>query len=193
MRVNETREEIVRIGAEIIGQGGFNATGIDAVLKKARVPKGSFYYYFESKDDFGLAVIERQAGEFSAVLKGFLEDRQYPPLTRVRRYLESRIDAIQNSRCRRGCLIGNLGQELASQSEKFRRRIQDVFSTWQGLFQACFEEAKREGALAPDTDCRLLADFLLTGWEGAVLRAKVMKSGQPLHDFASVFFGKVAR
>jgi TetR/AcrR family transcriptional repressor of nem operon len=193
MKANETREDIVRIGAEIIGQGGFNATGIDSVLKKARVPKGSFYYYFHSKEEFGLAVIDQQAREFAQVLETYLKDSAIAPLDRIRRYFESRIEVIENNQCRRGCLIGNLGQELASQSEKFRKRLEEVFCSWKMLFEACLEEAKQQGGLAKDADSRLLADFLLTGWEGAILRAKVMKSIQPMQDFMAVFFQRVVR
>ncbi|MGH8672403.1 MAG: TetR/AcrR family transcriptional regulator, partial [Burkholderiales bacterium] len=56
MSRTQTREELVKVGAHIIAQHGFNTTGIEEVLKRAKVPKGSFYYYFASKEDFGLAV-----------------------------------------------------------------------------------------------------------------------------------------
>lgn len=183
MKGAETKSEIVKIGAEIIATSGFNATGLDAVLKKAKVPKGSFYYYFSSKEAFGLAVIDRAAEEYAAKLSRFLKDESHPPLTRLRRFLESHL-VTGDVQCKRGCLIGNLGQELASQNEKFRRRIDDVFLSWQGQISDCLREAK-----VADSD--KLAAFILMGWEGAILRAKVMKSNQPMKDFIDLLFGKV--
>jgi len=61
MTGNETREHIIQTGAELILRNGFRATGINTVLEEAGVPKGSFYYYFKSKNDFGLAVIDAYA------------------------------------------------------------------------------------------------------------------------------------
>lgn len=193
MKGNATRAEIVRIGAEIIGQGGFNATGLDAVLKRAKVPKGSFYYYFSSKDDFGLAVIEQAARETSEVLDGFLGDTKSPPLTRLRRFLEDAADHTETSQCKKGCLIGNLGQELASQSEKFRKRIDEVFRGWQEKVAAVLSEAKARGELGRSADPARLAEFVFMGWEGALLRSKVMKSARPMRDFIAILFDKVLK
>lgn len=54
MNRTDTREELVRVGTGIIAKKGFSITGIDAVLKTTGVPKGSFYYYFSSKEEFGV-------------------------------------------------------------------------------------------------------------------------------------------
>ena len=58
MKNTATRDKLIDTGAELITQQGYNATGINAVLNACGVPKGSFYPYFSSKEDFGLAVIE---------------------------------------------------------------------------------------------------------------------------------------
>ncbi len=191
MKRGETRAGILKIGAELICRRGFNATGIDVVLKKAGVPKGSFYHYFPSKDDFGLAIIEQGAAEYREKLEAFLTDSRYTPLQRVRNFLESGIAAQENSKCKRGCLMGNLGQEMASQSEKFRQRIDEVFQTWKAMFAACFAEARKQGELAKTQDPEQLAGFFLTGWEGAILHAKVTGSVRPLREFSAVLFEKV--
>jgi TetR/AcrR family transcriptional repressor of nem operon len=55
---NDTRTRLLTIGTEVLSQKGFASTGVEEILSVAGVPKGSFYYYFESKAAFGLAVIE---------------------------------------------------------------------------------------------------------------------------------------
>jgi TetR/AcrR family transcriptional regulator, transcriptional repressor for nem operon len=189
----DTKREILRIGAEIFGHSGFNATGLDAVLKRAKVPKGSFYYYFPSKQKFGLAVIDQCAQQYSDRLQTFLKDRTYSPLTRLRNYLESRAAGIGRNECKRGCLIGNLGQELASQNETFRKRLNEVFDGWVEQFAACLEEAKAKGELSRAADSERLAQFLLNGWEGAILRSKVMKSASPMQTFIALLFERVLK
>ncbi|HBA00256.1 MAG TPA: TetR family transcriptional regulator, partial [Halomonas sp.] len=74
MKNTATRDKLIDSGAELIAQQGYNATGINAVLKTCGVPKGSFYHYFSSKEDFGLAVIERFADDYDVSLAALLED-----------------------------------------------------------------------------------------------------------------------
>ncbi|WP_306537198.1 TetR/AcrR family transcriptional regulator [Geobacter sp.] len=193
MDKNETRATIIRIGTDLIGRQGFNATGIDAILREAGVPKGSFYYYFKSKEEFGLAVIDHFADRYDQRLDTFLNDEEVTPLNRIRNLLESGLARLEQNQCTRGCLIGNLGQELADQNERFRARLEEIFSSWKERYAACLREAQGAGELAPELDLSVVAGFILSGWEGAVLRAKVMKSPQPLRDFIVTLFATVLR
>jgi TetR/AcrR family transcriptional repressor of nem operon len=188
-----TREELIRVGTEIIAQQGFNATGINAVLSKAGVPKGSFYYYFRSKEDFGLAVIEEVAKAYANQIDRFLKDDKVSPLQRIRNYLEAGMAVLGQYECTRGCLMGNLGQELASTNETFRAQLDAVFRSWKARFARCLEEAKKAGEIPQESDVDELTDFLVTGWEGASLQAKVTKSIQPMQAFVDILFGKVLK
>jgi len=193
MEKRDTRAEIIAAGTVMISLQGYNATGIDAVLKQVGVPKGSFYHYFGSKEDFGLAVIERFAERYHQRLDTFLNDEEVTPLNRVRNYLESGLTRLEQNQCSKGCLIGNLGQELADQNERFRARLDAIFGDWKERFAACLREAQRGGELPQEVDAQALAGFILSGWEGAILRAKVMKSPQPLRDFIAILFSCVLR
>jgi len=191
MEKKDTKAEIISIGTEMISLQGYNATGIDAVLKRAGVPKGSFYHYFGSKEEFGLAVIDNFAEHYEKRLYVFLHDKEVTPLNRIRNYLESGLARLTQMQCTKGCLIGNLGQELADQNERFRARLDEIFQSWNNSLATCLREAQSAGELAGDVDAVALAGFILSGWEGAVLRAKVMKSPQPMQDFIATLFATV--
>lgn len=191
MDKNETRATIIRIGTDLIGRQGYNATGIDAVLKEAGVPKGSFYYYFKSKEEFGLAVIDHFAERYDQRLDTFLNDEEVTPLNRIRNLLEGGLVRLEQNQCAKGCLIGNLGQELADQNERFRARLDEIFHSWKERYAACLREAQGAGELAAELDPGVVAGFILSGLEGAILRAKVMKSPQPLRDFIATLFATV--
>lgn len=185
---NETRAKIIKTGIDLISRQGFNATGLDTLLKEAGVPKGSFYYYFRSKEDFGLAVINHFAERYALRLDTFLGDDEVTPLNRIRNLLESGLTRLEQNQCSKGCLIGNLGQELADQSERFRTRIEEILGSWRERYAACLREAQQSGQLTQDIDPAVMAGFILSGWEGAILRAKVMKSPQPLREFIEILF-----
>ena len=175
----------------MVAISGFNATGIDSILKAAGVPKGSFYHHFGSKENFGIEVINLFAQKYAQKLHSFFDDQGVEPLEQVRNYLEHSIEHLTNENFSKGCLIGNLGQELADQNERFRDRLAEVFCDWLELFANCLRQAQQTGTLNPNLDAQKLASFLLSGWEGAILRAKVTRSPEPLKQFVSILFATV--
>lgn len=188
MEKKDTRSDIIKVGTELISRQGYNATGVEMVLKEAGVPKGSFYHYFKSKEEFGLAVMEVFADYYSQRMTALLQDTTLSPLARIRKLLEGSLQRFSNNQCSKGCLIGNLGQEMADQNERFRARLDEIFNDWRRLFAGCLSEAQTAKELDSRLDVEVLASFVLSGWEGAILRAKVMKSPQPLQDFIEVLF-----
>jgi TetR/AcrR family transcriptional repressor of nem operon len=193
MKKKDTRAEIINAGIELFSLQGYSATGIDAVLKRAGVPKGSFYHYFGSKEEFGLAVIDHFGEAYAAIVATFLVNPELTPLNRLRVYLETGLTRLTHNQCTRGCLLGNLGQELADQNERLRTRLDEIFRAWKGQLAACIEEAKATGELSQDLDSGVLAGFILSGLEGAMLRAKVMKSPKPMEDFIATLFATVLK
>lgn len=193
MQKKDARSEMIRVGTDLISRQGYNATGIDAVLKGAGVPKGSFYHYFRNKEEFGLAVIDHFAERFSQRLQTFLDDEEVAPLHRIRNFLENGLARVTQNHCTRGCLIGNLGQELADLNERFRTRLDEIFAQWLERFSVCLRGAQEAGDLAAELDPDQVAGFILAGWEGAILRAKVMKSPEPMRDFIEILYSGILR
>jgi TetR/AcrR family transcriptional repressor of nem operon len=181
----DTRVEIITAGSELIARSGYGQTGLDKILKKAGVPKGSFYYYFDSKEAFGLAVIDHFASHMLEAVRKRLHDSALPPLERLRGFLNSGVERLESNECKRGCLLGDLGQELAHQNEAFRKRIEAVFAEWTGEIAACLDEARASGQLPSSLNTQQVAEFVLSGWEGAILRAKVSGSVAPRSSSAA--------
>jgi TetR/AcrR family transcriptional repressor of nem operon len=193
MTKKDTRGDIVRIGTGLIHLQGYNATGIDAILKEVGVPKGSFYHFFKSKEEFGLAVIDHFVQTMAQRLEVFLQDEEVTPLNRLRNYLESGLARIDQNCCAKGCLLGNLGQEMADGNERFRARIDQAFSQWRQRLSDCLQAAQASGELAPELDAESVAGFVIAGYEGAILCAKVKKSPQPIRQFIDVLFASTLR
>lgn len=187
----ETRELLLRAGLEALTEKGFAATGIEEILGRVGVPKGSFYHYFDSKEAYGLDLIERYGAFFAHMLDRHLLDRARLPLDRVRAFVDDATQGMARFEFRRGCLIGNLGQEMGALPESFRIRLKCTFEDWQARLSACLVEAQQARQLAPDADTGRLAAFFWIGWEGAVLRAKLEQSAEPLGIFADCFFSSL--
>ncbi|GAC1469086.1 MAG: TetR/AcrR family transcriptional regulator [Isosphaeraceae bacterium] len=193
MSKETTRDLLLDTGRRIFLERGFNHTGIESILQSAGVPKGSFYHYFKSKEDFGLHVLNRFASCYNDELERFLGDSSLRPLDRLRKLGDSTCELLESKRCRNGCLVGNLSQEMADQSEAFRARLDEIFRSWSERYATCFREAQEAGDIPLDLDVAELAEFWLNSWQGAVLRAKTLRSAQPLRMFLKVMFQFVLR
>jgi len=185
------REDLLRIGVAVFTEKGFHNTPIDELVAAAGVPKGSFTYYFGSKDAYALAVIARYADYFNKKLNRVLSDTDLAPLDRIQAFVNEAAMGMQRYDFRRGCLIGNLGQELAALDERFRQMLLSVLNGWQRSIRACLEEAQQHGDLLPGADTDALARLFWYAWEGAVLGAKLEKSREPLDAIARAFIGQV--
>lgn len=186
--VLDTRELLLRAGLEVLTEKGFSAAGLDEILRHAGVPKGSFYHHFESKEAFGAELIERYSAYFVRKIERHLGDTNLSPFQRLHSFVADAHAGMARHDFRRGCLIGNLGQEMGALPESFRARLLNVFADWQSRFACCLRAAQDAGELSRQADCDELAAFFWIGWEGAVLRAKLERSGAPLDLFGRVFF-----
>lgn len=183
----DTRNTLVWTGVAILTEKGFSAVGLDEILRAARVPKGSFYHYFDSKDEFGAVLIDAYADYFSRILDQHFLDEAHSPLQRLDNFMEYAKAGMARFEFRRGCLVGNLGQEMGVLPERFRDQIRRVFLDWQARAARCFLAAQEAGEIRREHDCRHLAEFFFTSWEGAVLRAKLERNSAPLETFAKIF------
>ena len=189
----DTRELLLRAGVEALTEKGFAATGIDEVLRRVGVPKGSFYHYFNSKEAFGATLIERYGSYFARKLDHSFTDESLSPLARVRAFIADAQAGMARHDYTRGCLIGNLGQEMGALPESYREQLGAVFANWQQRLARCLAAAQAQGEIAPDADCAQLSAFFWIGWEGAVLRAKLERNPAPLEIFANGFFAALAK
>ena len=184
----DTRELLLRAGLETLTEKGFAAAGLETILGRAGVPKGSFYHYFDSKEAFGLALIARYGDFFARKLDRHLCNPALTPLARMHAFVDDAKAGMARFGYRRGCLIGNLGQEMGALPESFRAQLQATFADWQRRLAACLAQAQQAGELAPAVDVQQVAAFFWIGWEGAVLRSKLEQSPEPLDVFARFFF-----
>lgn len=185
----DTRQVLLEAGIAIMMEKGYNNTGIQEVLSSVGIPKGSFYHYFDSKEDFAIEIIKHFDTAYSAKIMACLRDTSLSPLTRLKNYCESGRANLAANQCRKGCLIGNLSQEMADQSETLRKALSKVMAKWRELFASCIEEGQKKGEISKKHSADKLAEMFLSSWEGAVMRGKTTKCTEPLDVFIEVYFG----
>ncbi|MFC4218944.1 TetR/AcrR family transcriptional regulator [Flagellimonas marina] len=176
----ETKDKILDIGVDLIAKKGYNGIGIQEVLDRAQVPKGSFYHYFKNKEDFGLQVIKKHGFKSLQYIDSFLSNTSLAPLQRIFALFEDIQRVYEEKEFKEGCLLGNCSSELADQKECFSSTLENEFLKMENRFVVCLEEAKGNGELRADESPEELASFIVNSWEGAILRTKSTKSNEPM-------------
>ena len=189
MARHNVREQIVEAGLKTLLEKGFNACGVRDITDAAGVPTGSFYNHFASKEALGAEIVERYAQENSR--RKALRDKTLPPLERLRRHFAGLGQMYADLDYRRGCLLGNFSAELADHSPLIRERLAALFASWTKDIEDAVRDAQADGSISTRTNPADLAAFLLDSYEGALLRARVEKSGAPLDRFMTIAFARL--
>jgi len=189
----DTKNRILQIGAEIIHRKGYNHTGIQEILNAAQVPKGSFYNYFKSKEDFGLHVIDYFSDHFKQLSDSLFADSFISPLKRVKKVLEEFKDFFKSNDFSNGCPIGNLSQEMGDLSPKFRKKLKQAFEIMVDSYSNVLIQAQQSGEISEKLNVRETAYFIIASWHGALTRMKVVKNLEPLHNHSRFIFEHILK
>lgn len=172
---------------------GYVGAGVRDIVAEAGVPQGSFTNHFRTKEAFAREVLDRYFDHVKVLVGQALNDESLTPRERLRRYLEIITARLEADGFARGCLIGDFSLEAASLSEALRERLVAIFAEWRGPFEVSIAQAQAAGQISSNFAAGDLADFLLASWEGAILRMKVERDGEPLERFKRIVFATVLK
>ena len=185
--MHATKERLLDEGVAMLLEHGYNDLGIQALLDRTGVPKGSFYHHFLSKEEMALEAVDRYMHLGHDVLEATLSPDGRTPMRRVRAFFE-RMRELYAAQGYLGCLLGGLGQELSGSNEVFRTKIEECVASIAERLAVCLKEAREQGELATGLEPRQYADVLVNAWEGAALRSRLLRRAAPLNQFLDFYF-----
>lgn len=175
-----TREKLLDEGVGMLMERGYHGTGLQDLLAGVRVPKGSFYNYFASKEDFGAEVIRHYIEPFIRRLDDCLTEAEGDALSGLRCYFRGLIEELEERRFKGGCLLGNLIGEIGDTHEICLAALREAVHRYRDKLEEGLARAQREGRVRTDLSPGAMADLLVDCWQGALLRMKVEQSVRPL-------------
>jgi TetR/AcrR family transcriptional regulator, transcriptional repressor for nem operon len=185
-----TRARIVEAAADLIYGHGVERTSLDDVMAASGVSKSQLYHYFADKEALVLEVIARQTERVLDAQRPHLEALDSLPALKAWR---NAIVGLNEATQGRGCPLGNLANELATDSEPARKRLADSFSMWRGRIENGLAKMRERGELSASADPHELALALLSAVEGGLLLAKTTHSSRPLEIAIDMAIDYVAR
>ena len=180
----DKRQKVIEEAFKLIYQKGYHGTGINEIVKAAGVPKGSFYYYFKTKENLVIETIHYYRDSYMADVQPLLTNKDIPPMKRLALLNDHLLDTYENVwHYTHGCYAGNLALEMGDINEPLRQTLDQYFEENCQLFAQCLREAQEMGELRSDLDADELAAFIVTSYEGALIRMKTSKSIKPLQNY----------
>jgi len=182
MSTPHTKERIFDAAGELMWKKSFHSVGLNEILTTVGVPKGSFYHYFESKEHFGVEMLKHYIQAATVEKKQMLLsiDGERDPLQRLLDMLTGSIELFQEEEGKCPCLVLKLASEVTDLSEPMREELAKGMNVWLGILSAVFSEAVVTGRVMKGTDPDLEARVLRDLWAGAIQRATIMKSKEPM-------------
>lgn len=172
--LQNTREKLVQTSFVLFHQNGYSATSVSQILKAASVNSGSLYYFFPTKEDLLIGVLEWCKENLWPEIVTPVFDRVSDPIERVFGILDGYRKMLVMTECKMGCPIGNLALELADSHPRVRQLLADNFTGWRKAVEGSLREAADR--FPPTVDLEALSLFVLTTMEGAVMLARTYKT-----------------
>lgn len=179
---------MIRVGSDLIQREGYHAVGINQILKASGIPKGSFYNFFPSKEAFAHAILEAYGEEYATWVGEMLTagSAERSPLRRLTDFYRALIDANEADAFSRGCLVANLSNELARDSDALAETCDRNFRLLIRGTTQVLAEAQRTGDVRRDYDAAALAEYVHAGFYGQYPRMKATRQRASLDTWLAM-------
>ncbi len=178
------RRLLIREGYKLMRKNGYQSTSIDEIVNNLSIPKGSFYYYFKNKEDFGFEVLEYYMDIVKKRIEKTLNDPAISPKQRIIKLYSDYIDSFTNHG---GYIYGNFAanmlHDLSEKNNLVMERAEKFFLEIKNQHTNCLQQARRNGEIERSHDVEKLTKLIIYSWEGALLRANNVNNIKSLFIF----------
>ncbi|MGO2118575.1 MAG: TetR family transcriptional regulator C-terminal domain-containing protein [Fusobacterium sp.] len=164
---------------------GYNGTSVKDITDAAGIPKGSFYNYFIGKEQYAINAIDFYEENINCLVET-LENNNLKPLDRIKNFYKEKIKILEERGVEYGCFVGNLSEEVGNNNENISKRADEFHKKIESVIVKNLIIAEKENMLKKNVSPKILGDFILISWQGALLRAKVAKNILPVEEFYEV-------
>ncbi|WP_394615103.1 ScbR family autoregulator-binding transcription factor [Lentzea sp. JNUCC 0626] len=161
-RAHATREAILHAAAEEFDRLGYERTSLTAVLARAGLTKGAFYFHFPSKEAVADALVERQSELWARVREQWRE-RGVDPLSTLHGMFVESADRMAAD------VVLRAGVRLNADREVGYPGVPSTHVMWEKLVAAYVIEAAERGDLRPGVDPEAVARTLCSAALGSRL------------------------
>ena len=180
------KNEIINASINLMYLHGYNGTSVKDITDAAGIPKGSFYNYFQDKEHYAVDALYYYYSERIAAFHAILFNKKKKPLDRIKEFFKTGISLAEKQDYKEGCFLGNMTQEMGNISELIADAAANIQNEIVSMIHKNLVEASENKELKTKQNLNTIANFIITSWQGALLRMKVSNDLKVLDDFYTV-------
>ena len=174
-RISDAKERLLGAANDLIWEQSYGAVTVDAICRRAKVQKGSFYHFFNGKSELAVASLEADWQARRPKLEEIFA-HELPPLERLLGFFQHVYEIQVRLKKERGYVLGcplfNLGSEVCTRDPKIRKKVLELIKGYIHFFESAIRDAQHEGIVAGDS-AALKARWLFSYFEGALAQARI--------------------
>ncbi len=183
-RTSDASERLMTAALDLMWEESYGAVSIDDICQRAKVKKGSFYYFFPSKSDLAVAALERSSQAQKTVWDDQFSTAR-PPLERMRARCDYTYRKQADIKARTGKVLGcplcSVGSEICNQDERIRLKIQQILARNSKYWESAIRDAQIAGLIGAG-DPAAKARCVLAYYEGMITQARIHNDAEMLRD-----------
>ncbi|MCS4297473.1 MULTISPECIES: TetR/AcrR family transcriptional regulator [Acinetobacter] len=178
-----TRQHILNTSFKLVLHKGFVGVGLQEILTTCGVPKGSFYYYFTSKEAFGCALLQQYLADYKVKIDQLILQEERSAYARLVALWQAWIDdpCHNEGGWAENCLIVKLAAEVSDLSEDMRQILNFGVSKLTERIANLLSDGQQDGSIPQHIEPEKMAQTMYQLWLGAALLAKLAQNKQPLY------------
>lgn len=177
------KDTIITVASDLFYKQGYNATGIQQIIDEAGVSKGTFYAHFKSKDELGLAYMNRRHSEEITHLKKVLSEVKGGPLKRYAAFNEIMKEWVK-SMGYRGCAFANMCAEITDCCSPIRKEAKYHYEAFRAVIKDMVEDLIKSDKKYSGLDAQYVADEYMIIQIGALTNSEIYQDTWPFHHAA---------
>jgi TetR/AcrR family transcriptional repressor of nem operon len=174
----EKKGRLVEAAIHLMLRQGFGGTSVDQICAEAQVTKGSFFHYFESKEEICHVAIDAWANGWVGLLQAAQFEAVPDPLARIDRLFEVMHATYLRPESVASCLIGTIASEVSATNRRLGDHCEKLLDGWAGVVRRLLVDAKAAQPPEIDFDPDQVAGFVLSLVQGSFLVAKMRQDPQ---------------
>lgn len=171
----DTRARLVQAMSRALQQRGYHGVGLAELLDQAGAPKGVLYHHFPGgKQALAVAAVEATAAHIHGSLDRLVAEAA-DPLPVLAGWLQMAQQQLERSAFERGCPLATVALETTAEDAPLRDALARAF-------EGIRERLARLLVAAGVAEARAepLAALVVASYEGALIQARVARSGAPM-------------
>lgn len=188
-RKSNARENLIKAARRCIWENNFQSVSVDKLCREAAINKGSFYYFFKSKKELLVAVIERDWQSIQEHLYDPVFERQSDPILHIKRWFKLTYQwqkkIMDKTGHIYGCPFANIAYEIGPHDEDVRRKVADIFLASLLYIEQTIQSAIDQGVLPATADAKEIAQSIYGYFQGVLLLAKSQNDPEIIRNMAN--------